>query len=89
MLNAGCLACQVQDSLHTVARKTLIAILPSFVRLMSVAARSQASKVGARPDELISFQEQAVQQLRAPVTVKAIKAAIGELHLPEFLQQYA
>ena len=38
---------------------------------------------------MISFQEQAVQQLRAPVTVKAIKAAIGELHLPEFLQQYA
>ena len=56
---------------------------------MSVAARSQASQGGARPDEVISFQEQAVQQLRAPVTVKAIKAVIGKLHLPDFQQQYA
>ena len=66
-----------------------ILISPSFTGLMHVAADMQASKGGARSDEVISFQEQAVQQLRAPVTVKAIKAAIGELHLPEFLQQYA
>ena len=63
--------------------------LPPFTRLMNAAARLQVSKVANRSDEVISFQEQAVQQLRAPVTVKAIKAAIGELHLPEFLQQYA
>ena len=40
-------------------------------------------------NKVLSFQEQAVQQLCAPVTVKAVKAAVGELHLPEFLQQYA
>ena len=40
-------------------------------------------------NKVFGFQEQAVQQLCAPVTVKAVKAAVGELHLPEFLQQYA
>lgn len=49
----------------------------------------QEPKGGRCPDEVIGFQEQAVQQLCAPVTVKAIKAAVGNLHLPEFLQQYA
>jgi len=49
----------------------------------------QSGGVGRVDNKLISYQEQAVQQLCAPVTVKAIKAAVGELHLPEFLQQYA
>ena len=40
-------------------------------------------------NKIFGFQEQAVQQLCAPVTVKAVKEAVGELHLPEFLQQYA
>ena len=40
-------------------------------------------------DKVFSYQEQAVQQLCAPVTVKAVKAAVGELHLAHFLQQYA
>ena len=40
-------------------------------------------------NKVFGFQEQAVQQLCAPVTVKAVKAAVGELHLPEYLQQFA
>lgn len=40
-------------------------------------------------NKVFGYQEQAVQQLCAPVTVKAVKAAVGELHLPELLQQYA
>ena len=54
-----------------------------------VTYAAQRGKVGGVDDKLISYQEQAVQQLCAPVTVKAIKAAVGELHLPEYLQQYA
>ena len=57
--------------------------------ILLVAYAVQNSGLGGADDKLISYQEQAVQQLCAPVTVKAIKAAVGELHLPEFLQQYA
>lgn len=37
----------------------------------------------------VSAREAAVQELCAPVTVKAVRAAVGSLHLPNFLEQYA
>ena len=49
----------------------------------------QEGRGSVRENKVFGFQEQAVQQLCAPVTVKAVKAAVGALHLPEYLQQYA
>ena len=37
----------------------------------------------------VSVREAAVQRVCAPVTVRAVRAAVGSLHLPGFLDQYA
>ncbi|BDA48925.1 hypothetical protein COCOBI_13-0340 [Coccomyxa sp. Obi] len=54
-----------------------------------VGARSGGRAVSAITDNDVSAREAAVQELCAPVTVKAVRAAVGSLHLPTFLEQYA
>ena len=52
-------------------------------------ARSGARAMSAASYGDVSAREAAVQELCAPVTVKAVRAAVGSLHLPTFLEQYA
>ena len=46
-----------------------------------------SARSGNRAD--VSVREAAVQRVCAPVTVRAVRAAVGSLHLPGFLDQYA
>lgn len=54
-----------------------------------VGARSGGRTTSAKSNGDVSAREAAVQELCAPVTVKAVRAAVGSLHLPTFLEQYA
>ncbi len=54
-----------------------------------VSARSGGHAMSATSNDDVSAREAAVQELCAPVTVKAVRAAVGSLHLPNFLEQYA
>ena len=52
-------------------------------------ARLSGRAMSAEINREVSAREAAVQELCAPVTVKAVRAAVGSLHLPTFLEQYA
>jgi hypothetical protein len=54
----------------------------------SACSHAANGRPGAEAD-ITGVQEEAVQQLCAPVSVKAVRTAVGELDLPAYLERFA